>query len=106
MSRAKGDELENLVSKDLGINKTTNSGAKWDNADLTNRDIIIECKVKSTPGLSGAGPELKKLIQQAKKHSKDWAYIQENQMGKFAIIDYNLFVTLWKHLYDDHPDGS
>jgi hypothetical protein len=96
MSREKGDKLESKVSNDLGINKTTNSGAKWDNADLSDRNLIIECKYKDKPFLSGMNPEIKKLIKQAKKHNKDWSYIQECNAGTFVVIDYNLFLEMWQ----------
>jgi hypothetical protein len=96
MSREKGDDLEERVSRDLAINKTTNSGAKWDNGDLTNKNVIIECKVKDKPILTGCGPEIKKLIVQAKKHSKEWFYIQQNQAGTFVVMDYNMFLELYR----------
>lgn len=94
MSREKGDLLEDRVANDLGIKKTTNSGAKWDNADLSNRKLIIECKVKDKEGFQGCKGEIKKLIAQAAKHSKEWAYIQQNKSGTFVVIDYNYFLEL------------
>lgn len=94
MSREKGDRLEDKVAHDLGINKTTNSGAKWDNADLTNRDLIIECKVKDKEGFQGCKTEIKKVMAQAVKHSKEWVYIQQNKSGTFVVIDYNYFLEL------------
>lgn len=94
MSRDKGDRLEDKVAADLGLNKTTNSGAKWDNADLTNKKLIIECKVKSKDGFQGCKSEIKKLITQAAKHSKEWVYIQQNNTGTFVVIDYNYFLEL------------
>jgi len=98
MSREKGDDLEERVSHDLGINKTTNSGAKWDNGDLTNREYIIECKVKAGNGIQPCKAEISKLIAQAKKHYKDWIYIQETDDNTFVVLDYNVFITLWsKH---------
>jgi hypothetical protein len=96
MSREKGDILEDLVAHALGINKTTNSGAKFDNADLTNRQLIIECKVKSKQNFQPCGSEIKKLIAQAKKHSKEWIYIQENLSGKFVVIDWEYFLELFQ----------
>lgn len=101
MSREKGDKLEDKVSFDLGINRTTNSGAKWDNADLTNKKLIIECKFKDKPFISNPNSEIKKLIKQASKHNKDWLYIQQNQGGTFAVMDYNLFLELYKKATDE-----
>lgn len=92
--RRKGDKLEEIVSSDLGINKTNNSGAKWDNADLTNRELIIECKVKDKEGFQGCKSEIKKLMLQADKHSKEWVYIQQNKSGIFVVIDYDYFLQL------------
>lgn len=94
MSREKGDKLEDLVSTSLNINKTTNSGAKWDNADLTNTKLIVECKVKGKENFQPCGNELKKLIAQAKKHGKEWVYVQENLSGRFVVIDWNYFLEL------------
>lgn len=92
--RAKGDELEKKVSQDLNINKTTNSGAKWDNADLTNKKYIIECKVKSKDGFQPCKAEIKKLKAQALKHSKEWIYVQKTNTGMYAVLDYNFFLEL------------
>lgn len=92
--REKGDKLEQKISNLLGINKTTNSGAKFDNADLANRKIMIEAKVKDKPSLSIPKGELSKIIAQAKKHSKEWLYIQENQQGTFVIVDIDTFIEM------------
>ncbi|MCB1713329.1 MAG: hypothetical protein KDH96_12915 [Candidatus Riesia sp.] len=94
--REKGDELETQVAFDLGINKTTNSGARFDNADLTNSDYIIECKVKNKNGFQACGSEIKKLVSQAIKHDKDWIYIQQSADNTYVVMDYNLFLCLWK----------
>lgn len=101
MSREKGDKLEERVSRDIGIPKTNNSGAKFDNGDLSNRYAIVECKYKDKPFLHSPNSELKKLIKQAKKHSKDWFYIQENRAGIFVIVDYNLFIEMYYDAYHD-----
>lgn len=90
--REKGDVLEDLVSNLLGINKTTNSGAKWGNGDLTNRELMIECKVKSGNGFKACGPEVKKIIAEASKHNKDWMYIQSTDDGIYVLMDFNKFV--------------
>lgn len=95
MSRDKGDRLEDKVSEDLKLNKTTNSGAKWDNADLTNKKLIVECKVKSKEGFQPCKGEIKKLISQAEKHSKEWIYIQQTQSGTYVVLDYNFFLELY-----------
>lgn len=96
MSREKGDKLEDFVSYHTGIKKTTNSGAKYDNADLSNRRFIIECKYKDKSSFQPCGTELKKLMAQADKHGKDWIYIQENQGGIQVVIDWALFIEMWK----------
>jgi len=104
MSREKGDKLEERVAIDLGINKTTNSGAKWDNADLTNREYIIECKVKGADTFKPCGTELKKLIAQAVKHDKEWIYIQQVNDRTYTVIDYDFFLQLWTNQKTDaHP---
>lgn len=98
MSREKGDKLEERVAIDLGINKTTNSGAKWDNADLTNREYIIECKVKGADTFKPCGTELKKLIAQAVKHNKEWIYIQSCNNQTYVVIDYDYFLEMWQKI--------
>jgi hypothetical protein len=95
MSREKGDMLEDRISHDLNINKTTNSGAKWDNGDLSNKRYIIECKVKNKEGFQPCKGEINKLISQADKHSKDWFYIQQTLDKTFVVMDYDVFITLW-----------
>lgn len=94
MSRKKGDELESKVAKDLDINKTTNSGAKWDNADLTNKDLIIECKIRIGKGLQACAADVRKLKAQALKHSKEWVYLQQSDDGMYAVLDYNFLLEI------------
>lgn len=94
MSREIGDELEDKISADLGINKTTNSGAKFDNGDLTDKKLIVEAKVKSKSSFSIPKGELSKLKKQADKHGKDWIYVQKNLSGTYVLMDYNTFLEL------------
>ncbi len=95
--REKGDKLEDLVSNDLNINKTTNSGAKWGNADLTDRKYIVECKFKGKDTFQPCGSELKKLINAANKHNKQWIYVQQTNNQMFVVIDYSYFVELFNN---------
>ncbi len=100
MSREIGDKLETKISELLGINKTTNSGAKYDNADLANREVMIEAKVKHKPSFTIPKTELTKLMKQAKKHGKEWLYIQENMLGTFVLLDLDTYIEMsekwWK----------
>lgn len=96
MSRELGDEFEDQVAYDLGIRKTNMSGAKFDNGDLSNKEVIIECKVKNKPHFQACGPEIKKVMEQAKKHFKEWLYIQKTADKSFVVLDYDYFLTLWK----------
>jgi hypothetical protein len=98
MSREKGDKLEEMVSQDLAINKTTNSGAKWGNADLTNRTHIVECKFKGKDSFQPCGSELKKLISAATKHNKQWIYVQQTNNNTFVVVDYEFFLQLYSNL--------
>lgn len=97
-NREKGDKLEDQVAYDLGIKKTNNSGAKFDNGDLTDRNHIIECKYKTSPNGSfiGSAAEINKLKKQAGKHDKEWIYIQQNNTSTYVLMDYNFFMTLWQ----------
>jgi len=98
--RSKGDELETKVSNLLGVNKTTNSGAKFNNADLANSKVIIECKFKDLPRLRPEWNEIEKVIKQATDSGREWIYIQENQAGTFAIVDFNFFIELFNKYYE------
>lgn len=95
MSREKGDNLENFVAKRLDINKTTNSGAKFNNGDLANYHFIIECKYKNIDKFKPDWKELKKVMKQAIDTGRDWVYVQENQEGKFVTISWDLFEEMW-----------
>jgi hypothetical protein len=100
MSRAIGDEFEDLIYSVLGdINKTTNSGAKFGNGDLANSNIIIECKNKDLPRLRPDWKEIEKVIKQANNSGREWAYIQRNQAGTFVIVDFNFFQELFNKFY-------
>lgn len=71
-SREKGDRLEIKISNHLGINRTTNSGARYDNADLADRKVLIEAKYKDVPWFRPSKSEVQKLQAQALKHGKEW----------------------------------
>lgn len=90
-----GDNFEEQVAYDLGIRKTNGSGAKFDNGDLADKGTIVECKVKGKPGFQACGSEVKKVIAQAQKHSKEWLYIQKTPTGNYVVLDYNHFLELW-----------
>lgn len=98
MSRATGDEFEDMIGNILGnINKTTNSGAKYNNGDFSNHDYIIEAKVKSTfKKFKVVDKELDKLQNQANIRLKDWIYIQRTQAGDQVLMDLGTFAKLWK----------
>ena len=109
MSREKGDRLETYVSKSLSINKTTNSGAKFGNADLADKNIVIECKYKSLPHFRPDKKELGKVIEIAEKSLREWAYIQQTKDDKiYTVIDFEFFSELINCWYDhvgDHLQG-
>lgn len=96
--REKGDIFEEQVAYDMGIRKTNNSGAKFDNADLSNRDLIIECKYKGKKSFQSCSNEISKLTEQAKKHNKEWIYIQQTETNAYVVLDYNYFLELWTTL--------
>lgn len=100
MSREVGDKLEQDVSNRLGVNKTTNSGAKFGNADLANTKVVIECKVKSIPRLKPEWKEIERIIKQATDTGREWIYIQENLAGRFAIVDFNFFEEMFNKYYE------
>lgn len=108
MSREKGDLLETRVSNALQINKTTNSGAKYQNGDIANRRYVIECKYRDKESFSIDKKDLKKLRQQALDTFRDWIYIQENNRGTFAVIDFELLVELLVNNHENRipPKGS
>ena len=95
-----GDKFEEQVAYDLGVKKTNASGAKFDNGDLTDKETIIECKVKGKPGFQACGSEVKKVIAQAQKHNKEWLYIQQTAAGTYVVLDYNYFLQLWTNSKD------
>lgn len=101
MSREKGNELETKVSNALEINKTTNSGAKYGNGDLANRIMVVECKYKSKDILSAPKKELEKLIKLAQDSGREWLYVQENNLGTFAVIDFEFFTQMYQIITKD-----
>lgn len=95
--RAIGDSLEDLVIKKLGssFHKTGNSGATFQDGDIRNRKLCIECKVKATPGFSSPTKELKKLWKLSKDQCKDWLYIEKNGDGKIMVLmEFNTFLEI------------
>jgi hypothetical protein len=96
MSRQIGDEFEDMLCSSLGINKTTNSGAKFNNGDMSNSDFIIEAKVKNTsPTFKPDKKELTKLKKQAKTRLKEWIYIQRAADGDYVLLELGTFLDLW-----------
>lgn len=96
-TREIGDEFEDEIFKPLGIKKTPNSGAMFNDADGTAEGCIFELKVKSDKNdFSAPAKELKKLRSQAAKRWKDWIYIQRNKSGDQVLMDLELFIKLWQ----------
>lgn len=95
-----GDDFEEQVAHDMGIRKTNGSGAKFDNGDLADKETIIECKVKGKSGFQACGSEVKKVIAQARKHNKEWLYIQKTDTDSYVVLGYNYFLELWTNSKD------
>lgn len=91
-NREVGDEFEKYLANQLNLKTTAKSGGYWDNGDIVGKDVIIECKVKSVSFLRIAKNEIKKVINQAEKHSKDWVYTQRTDGGDFVICSLDFFL--------------
>lgn len=91
-----GRKFEDKLAKDLELKKTARSGAHWDNGDLSDSHVIIEAKSKTSPYFKPVKSEIKKVQDQATKHGKDWAYIQETDGGTFVVTDYQFFLEMWQ----------
>lgn len=99
-----GSIFEAHVSRLLIIDTTARSGAHWDNGDLFDKEWIIECKVKNTfKNFRPVAKEVKKLIAQADKHMKEWAYVQRCQAGDFVMISLDQFAAMLSRLRE-HED--
>lgn len=108
-SRKVGDDLEDKVVERLGpgFSKTAGSGSVFKNGDIAHHRLVTECKVKNnTKGFSAPASELKKLIKEADKQSKDWLYIQQSGLGKTMVLcDLNTFLEmteLWRKNQEPH----
>ena len=77
------------------------SGAHWDNADLSTHTLLIEAKVRHEPFFKPSKKELEKLIAQASKHCKDWAYIQKTDGGTFVVCDLEFFTEATEAYFND-----
>lgn len=98
MSRKIGDEFEDEVMHLLNLKKTPNSGAMFNDGDLTGKDCVFELKVKSDqPHFRVDKKELSKLQSQADRRLKDWVYIQRTKGGDQVCMDIELFAKLWKN---------
>ena len=96
-----GDKLEKrtleiLQSVDQRFRPTANSGATYQDNDISHPEWVVECKVKNgTQGISLNKSELLKLQKEAKKESKDWLGIVENSDGStVAMMSLDQFATL------------
>ena len=98
-TRKIGDQLEDKVLEILEpyFSKTAGSGSIFKDGDLRNRDTVGEVKMRSTAGASVAGPDLKKLIAEAKKQGKDWLFVCENyNKDLIAFIGLNHYAILYE----------
>ena len=98
-TRKIGDQLEDKVLDILDpyFYKTAGSGSVFKDGDLRNKDIVGEVKMRSTAGASVAGPDLKKVMAEAKKQGKDWLFVCENyDKDLVAFIDLNHFAILYE----------
>lgn len=99
-SRKIGDEFEEEVANKLGLRTNAKSGGHWDNADLSSKNVLIECKVKSVPFLRSNKAEIQKVINQANKHYKDWVYIQKTDGGTFVVCSLDFFVEATESYFE------
>jgi len=99
--REEGEEFEKDLANRFGIKTTAKSGAHWDNADLSTHTLLIEAKVRHEPFFKPSKKELEKLIAQASKHCKDWAYIQKTDGGTFVVCDLEFFTEATEAYFND-----
>lgn len=86
-NRSVGDELEDKICQKFNVQKTAKSGAHWDNADLVNNNVLIECKVKNDcSSFRCPKSELSKLKKQANRSSKDWIYVMQDANGEVYVL--------------------
>tara|TARA_Y100000034_G_scaffold124270_1_gene172200 strand:+ start:76 stop:411 length:336 start_codon:yes stop_codon:yes gene_type:complete len=97
MSRkSKGLQFENEIAARLGIRTTARSGAHWDNADLSDENILIETKFRDAEYFAPPKADIHKIINQASKNGKDWAYITKSKLGCLVTLDINLFQEMFE----------
>ena len=95
--RSIGDKLEDYLESRLkGVKKTTNSGAFWDNADLSSKDCIFEAKVKNKGGVSISPKILEKVKKQAARASRESIVIQQVPCGTYVVLELEFFIELWE----------
>lgn len=97
-SRKKGEDFEKKVAAAIpGSKQTVNSGATFDDGDLTHINFVIECKVKDTKGISIPANLLKKVQKQAIKLGKDYLIVNKIIGGSFVTLRMETF----KEFLDD-----
>lgn len=97
-NREKGDALESYIARALDMEPTNGSGNQKDDADLKDEHMLIECKVKgNNAGVNVPEKQLTKLIKQAAKWHRDYAFVTMNSNGKiYVTTDIQWFIEIYE----------
>ena len=90
-----GNAFEIKVSQAIPNGKLTpNSGAMFNNADVVNDTLVVECKVRNKPSINISKIQLEKLKKQALLYSKDYAFANKTTNGEYITISLEHFKQL------------
>lgn len=105
--RAVGDEFENICIAKLDMKGTYGSGANYDDADLKDDFLMIECKVKTTvKGVSIPPALINKVKAQATKWQRFWAIANRTQAGDFITLPLDTFAEIYEGYKDGEEDNE
>lgn len=94
-TRKKSDKQETRLAKEFGGRKTSNSGAKFTENDVTSKSFDIEAKTTKSSQYIMKMSEIEQMERRADKDKIPIFVVEFNQHGReFVIMDKQDFLTL------------
>ena len=89
--------VRNRLTEILPTYKTAGSGNRNNDADSKNEFWLAECKYTGrTDNINIRSKCIKKVEEQALKHSKEWILIHRSRKHTTVTLDFDIFIEILK----------
>lgn len=91
------DIMEGSIASDLKGKTTRGSGSAYDDADVKNKFMLVEAKLRNKQSFTVKKDDLFKVIKQARDRCKLPVLVYQNEDGsRIAVLPYEDFLAIAK----------